>query len=105
MIVFEVNSVMHKKIRLTGKILKLIILKHVELIDEFSKIKETLVKSNFVIFDERENTYHYYKFFPQTVVTEKYMHIIVKHLNEEGFVITAFFTKEIKKGRVIWLKE
>jgi hypothetical protein len=30
-------------------------------------------------------------------VTEKYLLLVVKHLNDEGFIITAFFVARIRK--------
>lgn len=29
---------------------------------------------------------------------------VVKHLNDEGFLITAYFTEAVKIGEVIWRK-
>jgi len=29
---------------------------------------------------------------------------VTRHLNEEGFLITAYFTKAMKIGEVIWKK-
>ena len=31
--------------------------------------------------------------------------VLVKHLNSEGFIITAYLADKIKKGNTIWKKE
>jgi hypothetical protein len=35
---------------------------------------------------------------------EYYICAVVKHLNDEGFLVTAYLTKAIKIGEVIWKK-
>jgi len=34
----------------------------------------------------------------------KYLCVVVKNLNDQGFVITAYFTERIKEGVQIWKK-
>ena len=50
-----------------------------------------------VLFSSDENNHHYCKLFRKTTVTTKYLFTVVKHMNGEGFVITAFFVKNIRK--------
>jgi len=33
-----------------------------------------------------------------------YLCVVAKHLNNEGFIITCYFTKKIKEGEEIWKK-
>jgi len=33
---------------------------------------------------------------------EHYICAVVKHLDDEGFLITAYFTKAVKIGEVVW---
>ncbi len=35
---------------------------------------------------------------------EHYICAVVKHLNDEGFLVTAYFTRALKVGEVIWKK-
>ena len=45
------------------------------------------------------SVYLYYK-----KAREYYTCAVVKHLNDDGFLITAYLTKTIKIGEVIWKK-
>lgn len=38
-------------------------------------------------------------------MTEKYLLVVIKTLNREGFIVTAFFTDRVKKGGVMWKKK
>ena len=68
-------------------------------------IKETLCKPDKIMkSNHAENVWLYYKHYQTTPVSEKYLCVIVKILNKEGFIITSFFTDRIKKGEKIWEK-
>ena len=58
------------------------------------EIKQTLINpgkiTNSVNRDTKVNYYKYYK------ERRKYLRIVVNYLNGEGFVITAYFVKNIK---------
>ena len=36
---------------------------------------------------------------------DKLICIVVKHLNEEGFIITAYPTRKIAPGEIVWRKQ
>ena len=97
MVIFEINSKLEKKIRLTEVQWAHIRIKHSELDNQLSKMIETLKEPDLVCYSSDEENYQYYKYFAKTPVNEKYLLVIVKHLNKEGFVITAFFVGKIKK--------
>jgi len=102
MIIFEVISKLDKKVRLTEIQWAHIELKHKELRNQIQKMKATLENPDIIYYSQIEENYHYYKYFKETPVTEKYILLIVKHLNDEGFIITAFFVGKIKKeGKVV----
>lgn len=105
MVIFEVVSVLRKKIKLTEIQWTHILLQHGEIHDQLDKVKETIIDPDFVLFDEEEDNFQYYKFYDITPVTAKYMLVIVKHLNTEGFIITTFFTRKVKKVEVVWSKK
>ncbi len=44
----------------------------------------------------------FYRFFSETPVTAKYLAVVIKLLNQEGFMVTAYFTERMKRARVIW---
>ena len=43
------------------------------------------------------------KFFDNTPLTKKYLVVIYKEINEDGFVITAYFTrKTLERRSIVW---
>lgn len=105
MIVFEVVSALNKKIRLTDVQLFHLLIHHNELSNQTERMKETLTDPDLVLYDRKEGNFHYYKHYIDTPVTEKYMLVIAKHLNKGGFIITAFFTRKVKKVEIVWSKK
>ncbi len=97
MVIFETISKLGKKIRLTDVQWIHILRKHKELDRQTQKMKRTLLTPDVVYYCPKEENYQYYKYFRQPPVTEKYLMVVVKHLNDEGFIITAFF---ISKGKM-----
>ncbi|MGC8896310.1 MAG: hypothetical protein ACP5LB_06075 [Candidatus Bathyarchaeia archaeon] len=47
----------------------------------------------------------FYKLYKKTPVTEKYLTVVIKPLNREGFIVTAFFTDRVKKSDLVWRKK
>ena len=81
------------------------ILNRPELLNQESKIKETLNNPELLkksVSDER--VVIYYKHYPTTPVTSKYLAVVVKISYKENFIISAYFTDRIKKGDVTWKK-
>jgi hypothetical protein len=82
------------------------VLKHPEMQNQLDRIKETVANPDEV----RESTHDpsvllFYKLYTKTPVTEKYLLTVVKVLNREGFIVTAFFTDRLKKGGLVWKKK
>jgi hypothetical protein len=44
------------------------------------------------------------RWFERTPVTRKHLMVAVKNLGDDAFVITAFFTNEVRGGVEIWAK-
>lgn len=79
------------------------ILEHSEMKNQINRIKETLKEPEEIresIYDE--DVWLFYRFYPKSPVTKKYMLVVVKLLNRKGFIITAFYTDKIKKGELVW---
>lgn len=91
MSLFERSSKLGKQVRLTEVQWAHIASKHREILDQKGKIIQTLENPDIVYYSSLENNYQYCKHFEETPVTQKYLLLVVKHLNGEGFVITAFF--------------
>ena len=105
--VFEIISKIEKKIRLTEMQWAHIVYKHPEMENQLEKMILTLIIPDLVYYSPREENYQYYKYFDETPITKKYLLVIVKHLNDEGFIITSFFISKIKRftKEVVYGKE
>ena len=102
-VIFDVVSKFDKKIRLTEEKYNHVCTRHPEVFEEKEKMKKTLVSPQIV----RRSTYDdkvwlFYRLFEETPVTEKYLMVAVKILNDKGFVVTSYFTDRIKIGEEIW---
>jgi len=101
-IYFEVVSVLGKKIRTTKEHWKLISeIKHPIIKEHEKEVKETLAEPDEIRQSRKDlSVFLYYR------KSEKYfVCVLVKHLNSEGFIITAYLADKIKKGNTIWKKE
>src|SRR3989344_2177457 len=94
--VFEITDKTGRKIRLSKEQWEHIIKEHLVIANKLEEIKETITgplairKSS---YDEKKRFYYrYYK----DRKTAKYLLIIVKYLNGQGFIITSFYTDKIK---------
>jgi hypothetical protein len=58
---------------------------------------EVVVRSN-----SDESVELFYEFFTDTIVGDKWLCVVVKNLENDFFVITAYFTDKIKKGEELW---
>ena len=73
------------------------------MVGQRERLDETLRELDIVIAMVTDQTVHaYHRFYDETPVTRKYMLIAVKMMDEDAFVITAFYTSRQKKGKVIW---
>ena len=79
---------------------KIVETKHPSLRGKEEEVKQAL-ETPFEIRASKsdENVHLYYIDFEG-----KYLCVVVKNLNDQGFVITAYFTEKIKEGRQIWKK-
>jgi len=102
-VVFEVISKFGRKISLTEGKYDHICKRHPEVFGEIYKMKKTLASPQMVrrsLYDEK--VWLFYRFFENTPVTEKYLMVAARILNNEGFVITSYFTDKVKMGEEIW---
>lgn len=96
-----VTSILGKRIRTTKSYWeKLVTTKHSRIRGREKEVQEALEKATEVRRSRIDSSVHlYYK-----KEREHYICAVVKHLDDEGFLITAYFTKAIKIGGVIWKK-
>ncbi len=93
----------------TGRIVRLTkerwrhILEHPEMIRQRPRIREVLKKPQLVLTSHHDSTVHlHYRFYPRSPVGPKHLMVAVKILEEDAFIITAFFTNEVKGGTRVW---
>ena len=91
-------------VRLSNERLKHI-LEHPEMENLIPEIKTTLESPLRVIESLTDTQAHlYYRFYVGTKVGDKYMCVVVKVEADDAFVLTAYLTDTIKKGKLIWPK-
>jgi len=91
-----------RTIRLTDERLKHI-LEHPEMNRMSRAIEETLSNPKRVIQSMSDPDAHlYYRFYIGTRVGDKYLCVVVKIRQQDAFVLTAYLTDTVKKGKVIW---
>ena len=79
------------------------IVEHPEMLGQERKVRTALRAPHKVMTSRLDATVHlYYRLFPRSPVGRKYLMVAVKGLEDDAFVITAFFTDEIKGGRTVW---
>jgi hypothetical protein len=79
------------------------ILEHPEMADRRPAIGETLRQPEHVIESLADPQARlYYRFYPGTLVGGKYLCVVVKIVGADAFVLTAYLTDSVKRGRQIW---
>lgn len=93
---FEIIDKTKRKIRLTEKQWSHIsspISLHAYMANNLEKIKETLINPNKIVNSANDNLkVSYYRYYKEN---KKYLKVVVKYLNGNGFVITSYFVKNI----------
>lgn len=77
---------------------------HPELRGELEKVNQTIMSPDLIKRGNKADTFMFYKFFPRTIVSPKYLVLVIKYLNTEGTVLTGYFTERIRKGEILWRK-
>jgi len=93
--IFEVVDKSGRKIRLTKKQWGHITRDHPE-ISNNEIIKETLENPTKITQSYGVRKHYYYKYYKDRKSPDKFLMVIVKYLNGEGFVISAFYVKNVK---------
>lgn len=90
-------------IRLAQERWQHIIKRHPEMENQKEKVLETLTSPDLIQQGDLD-TLISGKFYPETPLTEKFLMVIYKEINErDGFVLTAYFTnKTSKRRKVLW---
>ena len=79
------------------------ILRHPEMVGLDEDVERTLATPDSVVESVSDTeTRLCYRYLAQTLVGPKYLCVVVKVLPGDAFVITAYLTDNVKKGRVLW---
>lgn len=92
--IFELKDKKERFIYLTKERFTHIRQRHPNVIDQ-ADIEGAIRKPTKVIDDEKENITIYYGYFKHRKEPAKYLKVIVKYLNGEGYVITSYFVKNM----------
>ncbi|MEK6909374.1 MAG: PBECR2 nuclease fold domain-containing protein [Nanoarchaeota archaeon] len=96
-VIFEIVDKNGKKIRLTDKQYSHLIEEHPYMHNYLEEIKETLQKPDKITFYSFDQAVRYfyrgYKYFDKP---NRYLLVIVKYLNGEGYVISSYLESKIK---------
>ena len=79
------------------------ILTHPEMVGMEEEIELTLSQPEFIICSRPDKDAHlYYPHFLNTMVGAKWLCVVVKYLQEDAFVLTAYLTDRPRKGEQLW---
>jgi len=93
--IFEIIDKTGRKIHLSKERYKHI-QKHPYMHDSLEEIKSTIKNSIITRYNEEDESISYfYKEFKENEPSERYLLVAVKYLNNEGFIITSFYTNKI----------
>lgn len=98
---FEVISCLKKKVKVTRRYWNYIVTKkHPVMKGKGNLVRITLKTPDEVRKSTRDPAVHlYYKKINQYLIC-----VVVKHLDDEGFIVTAYLTDRIKAGESVWRK-
>ena len=79
------------------------ILEHPEMVGLQAVLEETLARPEQVVESLSDpQACLYYRYYVGTRVGDKYLCVVVKVDHDDAFVLTAYLTDTIKKGRQLW---
>jgi len=100
------KDLFNRQIRLTDERLYHIETDHPEMTNQIVNIKETLKDPDIIVRSKIDSQVElFYKLFKNTPVTEKYLCIVIKSLDNDIFIITAYFTDTVKRGDILWQRK
>lgn len=81
-------------------------LDHPELSDMQAAMELAVREPQWVIRSRTDSsTLLYYRYEPNTIVGSKWLCVVIKYMEADAFVLTAYLTDRPKKGDVVWRKE
>ena len=78
---------------------------HPEMVGQLEKIQETLLNPDRIVRSRTDSEVElFYCRYDVTPVSPKYLCVVVKVVDEDWVIITAYFTDTIKRGKTLWEK-
>jgi len=100
----ELRDVWGNRVRLTEE-RRAHLLEHPEMRGQEDKLAETLFEPDVIIQSQSDDTVRlFHRLYRRLAIGDNYLCVVVKYLEGDIFVITAYFTDKIKRGEVIWKK-
>ena len=91
-----------QKVRLTDERLAHI-LEHAEMKSLSAEIEKVLRQPQFVRRSRTDEAVRlFYEFYAQTIVNGKWLCVVVKYVEGDAFVVTAYLTDKPKAGEDLW---
>ena len=99
----QCKDIFGRTIRLTEERYKHLVESHPEMNHQLRKIWKTLAQPFRIVRSNSDmNVLLYYQHFYKTPVGNKIMCVVVKSLQNDYFILTAYFTDAIKHGVILW---
>jgi hypothetical protein len=96
----------NRAIRLTDERLHHLETDHPEMAGQTPRIAEALANPDRIVRSRTDVTVElFYKWYPSSPVTAKFLCVVVKTLPDDQFIITAYYTDAVKRGEVLWEKQ
>ena len=100
------RDIYNRQIRLTKERQEHIEVDHPEMLAQINRIQGTLINPDIVVRSRTDPDVElFYRHYDVTPVTKKYLCVVVKVLDDDTFIITAYFTDKIKRGEILWKKK
>lgn len=75
---------------------------HPEVLEDEAKIGLTVREPELVARGATADTRVCYRFFIDTPVSAKHLAVVLRLLDGEGFIVTAYFTDRVTRAKVVW---
>jgi len=100
------KDVYNRQIRLTYERQEHIETDHPEMFGQIDRVQDTLSNPDTIVRSRTDPDVDlFYRHYDITPVTEKYLCVVIKVLTGDLFIITAYFTDTIKRGRILWKRK
>lgn len=94
----EVISKLGKRIRVTKRYWDYIVSKHESVAGLEKEVMDTLINPSYVRLSKEDKAVSLY----YSAYDKYFLCVVCRHLNGDGFIITAYLTDKIKKGVTIY---